>query len=459
MTMAEQQAANPPPPPTQQRRPRVREVSSRFMSPVTSSSSFSSSSSPLPRHHHHHHELEEAAGEDRKPQQRKLFKDKVRPDTPTATRSSRSSSSMMRQYHRSTPNLNHHLSAATKLLLLQSSTDREDHDDDNDSNAENDNPHHHHHSVSGSGSVSAPSSPHLIRSSMPEASARFLAERSVNRLNSAPSSSSSSSSDTPKFSRSLNFHRSSTVDNSFFHSIKPPEKQLLLKHQTQTPAAPPPPLPPVPLTHVPRKTKKSPAHAHQLDSHSLRMLHNRYLQWRFVNAKSQASIQSQTTLTQRTLYSLALNITQLYESVISKRIQLGLLRRTSSLSTILEAQMPYLDQWCALELDYSTSLSEAIQALMNVSHQVPVSGNIRIDISELGEALNSAITLMEATIFHFQSLIPKAEQTENVISKLAKVTAGERSFIEECGDLLSTTYKSQVVECSLSAQLIQLHQT
>jgi hypothetical protein len=38
----------------------------------------------------------------------------------------------------------------------------------------------------------------------------------------------------------------------------------------------------------------------------------------------------------------------------------------------------------------------------------------------------------------------QAEETEHLISELARVTGGERALIEECGDLLSMTYNSQV---------------
>lgn len=48
------------------------------------------------------------------------------------------------------------------------------------------------------------------------------------------------------------------------------------------------------------------------------------------------------TSLQRTLYSLALQITELYDSVKRKRIELGVLQRTKNLSTILEAQVRLL---------------------------------------------------------------------------------------------------------------------
>jgi hypothetical protein len=40
--------------------------------------------------------------------------------------------------------------------------------------------------------------------------------------------------------------------------------------------------------------------------------------------------------------------------------------------------MPYLDEWAAFEMDDSVARSEAIQALLNASLQVPISGNVRV---------------------------------------------------------------------------------
>lgn len=38
----------------------------------------------------------------------------------------------------------------------------------------------------------------------------------------------------------------------------------------------------------------------------------------------------------------------------------------------------------------------------------------------------------------------QGEETETLISELARISGGEKALIEECGDLLSNTYTSQV---------------
>ncbi|XLU52828.1 hypothetical protein S245_047476 [Arachis hypogaea] len=154
-----------------------------------------------------------------------------------------------------------------------------------------------------------------------------------------------------------------------------------------------------------------------------------------------------------------MKISEMRDSVNRKRVELELLRRSKTLSTILDAQIPYLDEWSALEEEYSLSISEAIQALLNATVQLPLGGNVRVDVKEVGESLNSASKMMETIVLNIQRFMPKAEQTDVCISELARVVSGERAVIGECGDLLSKTYKSQVEECSLRGQLIQLYST
>ncbi|CAJ2658106.1 protein ENDOSPERM DEFECTIVE 1-like [Trifolium pratense] len=204
-----------------------------------------------------------------------------------------------------------------------------------------------------------------------------------------------------------------------------------------------------------RKGKKG--SSHQEDVHSLRLFYNRYLQWRFANARAACAMKAQQKECEKALFSRAMKISEMRNSVNRKRIELELLRRSKTLSIVLEAQIPYLDEWSAMEEDYSVSITEAIQALLNASMQLPTGGNVRVDVREVGESLNSALKVMETIVSNTQRLMPKAEETDTSISELARVVGGERALIEECGGLLSKTHKSQVEECSLRAQLIQLN--
>ncbi|KAK8468841.1 hypothetical protein PHAVU_006G134011 [Phaseolus vulgaris] len=168
-----------------------------------------------------------------------------------------------------------------------------------------------------------------------------------------------------------------------------------------------PPVPPQslkPSVDVRRGKKGS---GHQEDMHSIRLLYNRYLQWRFANARAHSTTKAQQVESQKALYSQAMTISEMRDSVNKKRIELEFLRRSETLSRILETQIPYLDEWSTMTEEYSVSITEVIQALVNASVQLPVGGNVRVDVREVGDALNSALKMLETMISNIQRFVPK----------------------------------------------------
>ncbi|KAL0328692.1 UNVERIFIED_CONTAM: protein ENDOSPERM defective [Sesamum calycinum] len=178
---------------------------------------------------------------------------------------------------------------------------------------------------------------------------------------------------------------------------------------------------------------------------------------RFANAKAEASMHVQTQEAERKFYSLGNKLSDLRDRVKRKRNELAVLRRIHTLTTIVEAQMPYLDEWTTLEEDYSTSLLGTTNALLSSSVRLPIGGEVRADTAELGEALGAALKVMELIGSHIQTFMQKAEEMDKSVSELAKVAGRERVLFEDCGYLLSKTYTSQVKECSLRSSLIQIH--
>ncbi|CAK9177173.1 unnamed protein product [Ilex paraguariensis] len=304
-----------------------------------------------------------------------------------------------------------------------------------------------------------------LRSSLPEVdmlptvSTRLLEERSCSTAHISECESS-------KFSasscfRSLTLPLSSSEHSSLLHSLKSSEKtaSALSRASTNSSKMRNFCLPPHPtcIKGGADTRKGRTVLNHPEEVHSLKLLHNHYLQWRYANAKAEASMHAQRRETERELYSLATKILDLHSAVTRRRIEIGLLQRVKTLSAILEAHIPYLDQWSAFEEEYSTSLSGASSALLNFSLQLPVSGNVRADMEQLGKAMNSATKVLEMIGFLVQSFMPKVEEMDTSISELARVTNRERAFIEECGDLVFGTFTSQVEECSLRGHLIQSH--
>lgn len=202
-----------------------------------------------------------------------------------------------------------------------------------------------------------------------------------------------------------------------------------------------------------RKGKKGPSPE---DVHLFRLLHNRHLQWRFVNTKAEAVMNAQRVAAEKMLYSAWIRISELQDSVIMKRIELHKAMHANKLRSVLSEQKAYLEDWALLEQDHCSTISGAIKDLEAATLRIPITDGVKADIREVKEALNSAVNVIGPMSSTICSLLPKVEDMSNLVLELAAVAAQERGLLDECKDLIATTGALEVEESSLRTNLIQL---
>ncbi|CAA0843376.1 QWRF motif-containing protein 2 [Striga hermonthica] len=191
------------------------------------------------------------------------------------------------------------------------------------------------------------------------------------------------------------------------------------------------------------------------DAHGLMLLHNRLLQWRLANAKVENTMLVQRYTAERSLYDACMTTFKLRHSVISKEIELQLLRRSHKLYSILKKQEPHLENWNLLDQDHHRSVSDAIKALEAGTIRLPVCG-ARAEVLKVQEAITSAVDVMQAMASSVCSLQVKVEQMNLLVSELSKLSAQEHCLLEEYTDLFSRTFiPLQVTECSLRSHILQ----
>ncbi|KAJ8634773.1 hypothetical protein MRB53_009040 [Persea americana] len=205
-----------------------------------------------------------------------------------------------------------------------------------------------------------------------------------------------------------------------------------------------------------RKGKKGANHIE--DAHQLRLLYNKYLQWRFVNAQTDTALAIQKLKAENILFNVWFTTSGLRDSVTMKRINLRRLRQEMKLNLILKEQIKYLDDWALTEREHSSSLSGAIETLEASTLHLPVTGVARADIHSVKNAVSSAVDVLQAMGSSICSLLSKFEGMNHLVSELADVAAQERALLDECGELLASTAAMQVEESSLRTHLIQLKQ-
>ncbi|GAB4838340.1 hypothetical protein Ancab_027870 [Ancistrocladus abbreviatus] len=194
-----------------------------------------------------------------------------------------------------------------------------------------------------------------------------------------------------------------------------------------------------------------------IDAHQLRLLYNRHLQWRFINARADAALLVQRGTTEKNLWNSWITITGLRDSVRHKRMQLQLLKQKLKLTLILRGQMTYLEQWSHLDKEHCSSLQGAIEALKASTLRLPVVGGAKADIQAVKEAVGSAVDVMQAMASSMCLLSTKVERVNSLVAELANMAAKEQALLEQCKDILSMLAAMQVKHCSLRTHMLQLN--
>ncbi|XP_062210283.1 protein SNOWY COTYLEDON 3-like [Phragmites australis] len=194
------------------------------------------------------------------------------------------------------------------------------------------------------------------------------------------------------------------------------------------------------------------------EAHRLRLLDNRHLQWRCINARTDAALLVQSFTAEKTLHSAWKEISRLRDNVISKRCRLQLQKQKLKLFAILKGQMSYLEDWSHIEKHHSSSMSAAIKALKASTLRLPVVDGAKADVQGVKEAVNSAVDMMHTMTSSTCTLLSKVEGATSVVSELAKLATQEQMLLDQSRDLLSTVAAIHVKRCSLQAHMLQRKQ-
>ncbi|KAG8639456.1 AUGMIN subunit 8 [Manihot esculenta] len=192
------------------------------------------------------------------------------------------------------------------------------------------------------------------------------------------------------------------------------------------------------------------------DAHQIRLLYNRYLQWRFANARAEAVLYVQKVKSEKALYNVWTSTLAMWDSVCKMRISLQQLKLELKLNAVLNDQMAYLDDWALLEKDHLNSLSGALEDLEATTVRLPVTSGAKADIDSLKVAICSAVDVMQAMGSSICYLLSRVEGMNELVSELAIVAAKEKALLDECEALLASTAALQAEECSMRTHLIQV---
>ncbi|XP_073272518.1 QWRF motif-containing protein 2-like [Primulina huaijiensis] len=192
-----------------------------------------------------------------------------------------------------------------------------------------------------------------------------------------------------------------------------------------------------------------------VDAHLLRLLYNRHLQWRIVNARTEAILLVQKHSAEKNLWNAWITISDLRDSVTKRRHRLQLLRQKLKLVSILKGQISFLENWASLDKDHSTAVLGAIEALKASTLRLPVGGGAVAEVQSLKDAIGSAVEVTQTMASSIYSLLPTVEELNSLVTELAKVTTKEYSLLEQCKYFISLLASIQVKNTSLRTHILQ----
>ncbi|TVU05698.1 hypothetical protein EJB05_48875, partial [Eragrostis curvula] len=203
--------------------------------------------------------------------------------------------------------------------------------------------------------------------------------------------------------------------------------------------------------------KKGKKNASQIENvHQLRLLDNRYMQWRFVNALSEATLSFRRNSAESNIFGVWKSILTLRDALTTTRIDVRLLQQEMKLYHILTEQITYLEQWPELEEENSNTLAEATNTLKASTLRLPVTCGAQAETVAVKNAVSSAVDVMQALSSSICYLQSKVEDRTSLVSELSVTARQEKAALDECRELLSTAAKLQVQESSIRTHLMQL---
>ncbi|CAN7060236.1 hypothetical protein IGI04_016012 [Brassica rapa subsp. trilocularis] len=267
------------------------------------------------------------------------------------------------------------------------------------------------------------------------------------------SSFSSSSSSSSSHSRGMSPLRGANL--SCLRASTPPPRGVSPSRLRQTNASTSSPTSVLSFMADVKKGKKA---SYIEDVHQLRLLYNRYSQWRFANARAEGVRYIQRLIAEETLYNVWHATSELRYHVTSQRIYLQQLKLEIKIEDILSKQMSCLEDWDILEREHISSVAGAIADLEANTLRLPLAGGTKVDLGSLKLAMSSALDVMQTMGSSICSLHSQMEEMNKLVSDLAVIATKEKYMLGKCENLLASTAVLEIEESSLMAHLLQKKQ-
>ncbi|PQQ04332.1 QWRF motif-containing protein 7 [Prunus yedoensis var. nudiflora] len=188
------------------------------------------------------------------------------------------------------------------------------------------------------------------------------------------------------------------------------------------------------------------------DFHRFRLLHNRLLQWRFANARAEASLLVAKRVSQDKIFSVWLRTLKVRNYFLEKRMQMQRLKHEIKVYQILNPQIFLLNEWGKLDRKNQESVSRLVRKLSGISNTLPLVHDSKADVASVYEAMTKAVLVMEGIEAMVTKLLPQLEKVLYMVTELLIAQKQQKDLEEN----ITTVAALVEEEASVRAHLIQL---
>ncbi|CAA7014018.1 unnamed protein product [Microthlaspi erraticum] len=192
-------------------------------------------------------------------------------------------------------------------------------------------------------------------------------------------------------------------------------------------------------------------------AHQLKLMNNRLLQWRFVNAKASAANNNVASREKRQVLCTWDTLTKLKHLVMQERIKLQEKNLEMKLVHVLLSQVKHLEAWEDIERQHLSSLSMTGQALHSVLSRLPLREGAQVKIESVVTTFQKVEAVTDAIISTVKSFAPTMEGVVLLASQLSEVAAQEKLMLEQSHDLLRRISELEMQERSLKCGFLIQH--
>ncbi|XP_060213060.1 QWRF motif-containing protein 7 [Lycium barbarum] len=192
------------------------------------------------------------------------------------------------------------------------------------------------------------------------------------------------------------------------------------------------------------------------DFHQYRLMNNRLVQWRFVNARAEASMAAIKRVAQKKLFNVWLRISIMRNFTAEKKIQVQKLKHDIKVSRIMNSQGNLLREWQRLEVKNSEAVGRVARKLSAVSLCLPLVDGAEAKVTAVYDAIITAEEIIDGIQEFIMNMQWQVEQSCYLLTQLIVILKQEEEFLEELETHIKTIDSLEVEEQTLRVHCIQL---